>query len=92
MIRCHAQRATTGYVQQTSEKATSRGTVAMLAEHRVEQWTIPIDRAVEVAPAPRDLHIRLVQIPGPAATTVTARPKVGADERGEAELPDAAPS
>ena len=81
MISRDAQGTTARHLQQTSEKAASRGTVAMLAEHRVEQLTIPIDRAVEVAPAAGDLHVRLVQIPRPPGATTAARPKIGADQR-----------
>ena len=61
----------------------------MFAEHRVEQLTVTIDRAVQVAPAPRDLHVRLVEIPGPPGTSLSPRAELIADEWCEAELPGA---
>ena len=51
--------------------------------------TIPTDRAVKVAPAAGDLHVRLVQIPRPPAATTAVSPKSGADQRREAEFPGA---
>ena len=89
VIRRHPQRAPSGYLQQAPEEPSGGRPIAVLTEHRVEQLSIAINRAVEVAPTTSDLHVRLVQIPRPAAATITTHPKIGADQRREAELPGA---
>ena len=89
MVRRDAQRALPRYLQHASEKAARRGTVAVFTKHRVEQLTSAIDRSVQVAPAAGDLHVRLVDVPGPPRPPATARAKVGADERCESEFPGA---
>ena len=86
VIRRYAQGATAGHLQQTPEKAASRGTVAVLAEHRIDEHPITIDGLVQVTPAASGLHVRLIEVPRAADTSCSPRPKIGADQRGEVEL------
>ena len=80
MIRRHPQRTPSRYLQQVSEKAASCGTVAVLAEHRVDEGSVAIDRSVEVAPAAGDLHVGLVEVPGGADAPATPRAELMGDQ------------
>jgi len=62
--------------------------IALLAQHRVEQVAVSIYRLVEITPAPADLHIRLVQVPGETSIASTARSENLTDQRRKMELSD----
>ena len=46
--------------------------VAVLAAHGVEEHPLAVDGAVAIAPAPGDLHVGLVQVPGAAGLAAAA--------------------
>src|SRR5665811_1619843 len=52
------------HLYEPPEEAPGSVPVTVLAEHRVQQFPVAADGPVEIAPAARDLHIRLVEIPG----------------------------
>ena len=89
MISCDVQGPVARHLNETSQEASGGRPIAVLAQHRVEQLPIAIDRPVQVAPAPGDLHIRLVQIPRAAGASGSASAELIADQRREAELPGA---
>ncbi len=62
----HAVRSVADDGTGPAEETLSRLPVARRAEQRIDQVAIPIDGAVQVAPAAVDLDVRLIDIPGPA--------------------------
>ena len=54
--------------------------IAMLAEHHIDQRAVAIDGAVEIAPVPVNLDVRLVDIPTfpDLAAPATAQPSANA--------------
>ena len=53
-------------------KPPGRVLVALLAEHRVDEFVLPVVRPIEVAPAACDLHVGLVEVPGDAGAAATS--------------------
>ncbi len=49
-----------------AEESLGRLRIAMLAQHRVDQVSVPVDRSVKVAPPAADLQIGFVNIPADA--------------------------
>ena len=89
VIRRYPQGATAGHLDETPEEPPCSRPVAVIAEHRIDERSVAIDRSVQVAPAASDLHVRLVQIPRPAGASCSASAELIADQRREAELPGA---
>ncbi len=58
--------------------------VPMLAEHRVQKFTITVDGAVQIAPAPGHLHVRLVEVPGVSGTMSAPSAELVGEQRSEA--------
>ena len=52
MVRRHAQRLGTDDLDQPAQETARRVLVLVFAEQRVEEFTVPVDGTVEVAPAP----------------------------------------
>jgi hypothetical protein len=75
----HLRGGTTDEVQGLREAALGRGHVALLAEQRVDEVAVPIDRAVQIASAPLHPQVRLVRVP--LRIVLSAPP--GALPRGE---------
>jgi len=48
--------------------------VAVLAQHGVDQVTVPVDRPIQVAPASPDLQVGLVNVPGATAGAALPAP------------------
>jgi hypothetical protein len=69
------------------EEALRRGHVALLTQQRLDEVTLPVDGAVEVAPAPVDVEVRLVRGPRRAAlpAPLGAQP-LGQQRRGARRL------
>ena len=86
MISRDAQGTTARHLNETPQESAGGRPVAMFAKHGVEELTVTIDRPVQVAPAPGDFHIGLVDVPRPARPPAAARPKIGTDQWREAEL------
>ena len=61
----------------------------MLAQHRVDELAVPVDGAVQVTPTSRDLHVRLVDVPGLPGTAAPPGAELVGEQRCEAELPAA---
>jgi len=73
-VRRHPVRGKTGNHRCRAEERLGRSHVAGLAEHGVDQVSVPVDSPVEIAPAALDLEIRLVDIPTPAGTPMHLPP------------------
>ena len=73
MVGGHTQRFTVSDLHEPAQEPPRCVLVALLAEHRVDELAVAVDRPVEVAPAAGDLHVGLVDVPG-AARATTARP------------------
>ena len=59
--------------------------VTVRAQHRIDQRALPIDGAIEVTPAPGDLHIGLIDVPGDArAAAPLLADRLRAKRRGRA--------
>ena len=72
-IRRDTERPPVRDVDQPAEEAPCRVLVAVLAQHRIDELPVAVDRSVEVAPAPGDLHVGLVDVPGAADTAPPLR-------------------
>ncbi len=69
------------------EEAACGLEIALLAEARVYEIPVAIDRAIEVGPTPMDLHVGLVHVPAGADTT-SSQPAQSLGQHGcEARLP-----
>jgi hypothetical protein len=64
-VRCHA-----GHRLGRAEERLSGRHVAVLAEQHVDQVPVPVDGAIEIAPAP--VHFQVCLIDGPAAAHLAA--------------------
>src|ERR671916_2120983 len=75
-----------------AEEGLGRRHVAVLAEHRVDEIAVAVDRAIQVRPAAADLQVCLVRVPVPAAGTapaVSAPTELVGQGRHELRLPPA---
>ena len=86
-IRRDPERTLLRDVYQAAEEAPSRMLVALLAQHRVDQLPVAVDRPVEVAPAAGDFHVGLVDVPGPARLASSFGAQPFPEQRREAKLP-----
>jgi hypothetical protein len=59
----------------------------MLAEHRVQEIAVSVNRAIEVTPGASHLDVGLVEVPGAACLAAAAGAQSFANQRGESELP-----
>ena len=82
-----ALRLALGHVNESPQEAPRGVLVAVLAAPGVQEVAVPIDGAVERAPAPGDLHVGLVQVPGAAGAAAPLRAEPLSDARREAALP-----
>src|SRR5665811_1025413 len=73
LVRGDAVRSDARHFYEPPEEAPRGIPVAVLAEHGVQQFPITVDGTVQIAPAARDLHVRLVEIPGLAGTATSLR-------------------
>ena len=89
LVRGDPQRPEAGHLDQPAQEPPCRLLVAVLAEHRIDQRAITVDGPVQVAPASRDLHVRLVQVPGGASLFSALCAQLRSEQRSEAELPSA---
>ncbi len=64
LVRGDALRLALGHLDESPEEAPGGVLVPVLAEHGVEEHPLAVDGAVEIAPAPGDLHVGLVQVVG----------------------------
>ena len=76
-----------GDIDQATQEATRCCPVPMLAEHRVQEIAVPVNRPIEVTPGASHLDVGLIEIPGAAGLAAAAGPQSFADQRGELELP-----
>ena len=81
------QRLGACHLHQPSQKAPGGVLVAVLAEHGVEEVAIAVDGAVEIAPAARDLHVGLIDVPGDPGAAAPLGPEPLRQQRRETELP-----
>ena len=85
LVGCHARDGLG-----RAEEGLGRRHVAVLAEHRVDQIAVSIDRPIQVAPPAPDLQVRLIHVPVAATGAAPAMPApaefVGQDGR-ELRLP-----
>ena len=87
MVGGDAQRPSLRDVDEAPEEAPSRVLVALLAQHRVDQLPVTVDRPVEVAPAAGDLHVGLVDVPGPARVAASLGAEPFPQQRCEPRFP-----
>jgi hypothetical protein len=73
-IRCHPVRAKSHDRFRGPEECLRRSHVAPLAQHRVDQVAVPINRPIEVAPPAADLQVGLVKVPVYAGSAPGAVP------------------
>src|SRR5687767_3843060 len=71
-----------GWPPPRTGKRLRRRHVAVLAEHHVHQRAGAVDGAVEMAPAPADLQVRLIDVPAPARLATRAPPRGWTRGRG----------
>ena len=65
-------------LEETPQKAARGVLVAVRAQHRIDQRALAVDRSIEVASAPGDLHVGLIDVPGDArAAARLARSRSG---------------
>jgi len=62
-VRRHPLRRVSGEVERLAEEAPGGTHVALVAQQRVDEVPLPIDRPVQGAPAPVDLDVGLVRVP-----------------------------
>ncbi len=86
-VRRHLLRGTTGEVQGLRKETLGRRHIASLAESRVDQVAVAVDRAIEVAPLAVDLDVRLVHMPLRPALPAPFGAQMRGEQRGEARLP-----
>src|SRR5665811_1537228 len=67
LVRGDAVRSAARHFYEPPEEAPRGIPVAVLAEHGVQQFPVAADGTVQIAPAARDLHVRLVEVPWLAA-------------------------
>ena len=89
LVRGDALRLALGHLDESPEEAPGGVLVPVLAEHGVEEHPLAVDGAVEIAPAPGDLHVGLVQVPGAVGLAAPLRSQLVREQRGEADLPGA---
>jgi hypothetical protein len=71
-VRCHpVRRESHGRLGRT-EEGLRGGHVAGGAEHGVDEISVPIDRAVEIAPPASNLQVGFIDVPAPAGRTLAA--------------------
>src|SRR3954454_18029902 len=81
-VRCHASDRLGG-----AEELLSGCHVAVLTEQHIDQVPGPVDSAVQIAPAPVHLEIRLIHIPAAAHRAAPAPPQVLGQGRAELGFP-----
>ncbi len=59
----------------------------MRTEHGVDELAVTVDGPIQIAPAARDLHVRLVDVPGAPGAVPALAPQLVGEQRGEAGLP-----
>ena len=70
-----------------AEERLSGRHVAVLAEQHVDQVPVPVDGAIQVAPAPVHLEICLIHVPAAAHLAAPAPPQILGQGRGELGFP-----
>ena len=88
-IRRDALRRALGHVDQAPQDAPGSRLVPVRAAHGGEEPPLAVDGAIESAPAPGDLHVGLVQVPGAAGVAAPLRAPPIREQRGDATLPGA---
>src|SRR5688500_14606526 len=72
-----------------AEERLRRRHVAVLAEQHVHERASAVDRAIEIAPAPTNLQICLINVPAAAHLAAPAVPQLLGQRGGELGLPRA---
>ena len=82
-----ALRLALGHVNESPQEAPRGVLVAVRAAHGVQEVALAVDGAVERAPAPGDLHVGLVQVPGAAGVAPNASLAAGPRAAGRSGPP-----
>ena len=88
-VSCDTERPRFRNVDEAAEEASGCVLVAVLAQHRIDELAVSIYRPVEVTPAPSDLHVGLVDVPGAADATPPLRTEPLGEQRCEGRFPRA---
>ena len=88
-VSCDTERPRFRNVDEAAEEASGCVLVAVLAQHRIDELAVSVYRPVEVTPAPSDLHVGLVDVPGAADATPPLRTEPLGEQRCEGRFPRA---
>ena len=91
-LRRDALRRALGHVDQAPQDAPGSRRVAVRAAQGGEEPPLAVEGALASAPAPGDVHVGLVQVPGAAGAAPTLRAEPLSDARREAARPLPDPS
>ena len=76
-----------GHHRGRTKERLGGGEIAVLAQHHVNEGTIAVDGAIEIAPVAVNLDVRLINIPAAADATMSAATEFFGQSRGEFRLP-----
>jgi hypothetical protein len=80
-IAGHLPRSSVCNGESATEEALGRCHIPLRAEHGINQITLPVDSAVEVAPFPFDLYIRFIDVPAASGFSFTLAAELLSQQR-----------